>query len=147
MSEKILTPQQELYLEKYTNPKSPTFGNSTQSAIEAGYSESYASNIHSLLPEWLADYLTDFRRLKRAEKNLDEVQGLNIVNEEGKPDPQLIEKRTKVDFFILERLNKQKYSSRTELTGKDGKDLPTPILNGISTDNSNSEDSETEKEN
>ena len=82
-----------------------------------------------------------------SEKNLDEVQGIEIVNEEGKPDPQLIEKRTKVDFFILERLNKQKYSSRTELTGKDGKDLPTPILNGISSDNSNSENSETEKEN
>lgn len=147
MNDKILTPQQELYLEKYTNPKSPTFGNSTRSAIEAGYSPSYAENIHHLMPEWLADYLTDFRRLKRAEKNLDEVQGIEIVNEEGKPDPQLIEKRTKVDFFILERLNKQKYSSRTELTGKDGKDLPTPILNGISSDNSNSENSETEKEN
>lgn len=146
MTDRFLSPQQELYLERYTNPKSPTFANSYRSALEAGYSESYADNLHHLLPEWLEESLGDFKRLKRAEKNLDEVQNLNILNEDGKPDSQLIEKRTKVDMFILERLNKQKYSSRTELTGKDGKDLPVPIMqinrDALLENNSDTEDSE-----
>lgn len=121
--DRILTPQQELFLERYTNPKSPTFGNATQSALEAKYSKEYADNITSLMPDWLSEYMGDMRRLKKAEKNLTEVQEIDIINEGGKPDPQLIEKRTKVDMFLAERLDKNKYSTRQEVTGKDGKDL------------------------
>lgn len=147
MSDRILTPQQELFLERYTNPKSPTFGNALQSALEAKYSQDYADNIMALLPDWLSENIGDMKRLRKAEKNLDEVQNIEIYNEEGKVDANLVDKRTKVDMFIAERLNKQKYSTRSELTGKDGKDLPTPILNVISTDDSNKENTETIQEN
>jgi hypothetical protein len=41
--------------------------------------------------------------------------------------------------FALETLGKEDYSKRSEITGKDGKDLPIPILNGIQSDNSNKE--------
>lgn len=123
MSDKLLTPQQELFLERYTNPKSPTFGNAKQSALGASYSEEYSDNIMSLLPDWLSENIGDMKRLRKAEKNLDEVQNIDILDEKGNPDPQLIDKRTKVDFFIAERLNKDKYSSRVEQTGKGGKDL------------------------
>lgn len=112
--EKLLTPQQELFLASYTNPKSETFGNATQSALKAGYSPDYADNIMALLPDWLSENIGDMKRLRKAEKNLDEVQNIQIYNEEGKVDAQLVEKRTKVDMFIAERLNKQKYSTRTE---------------------------------
>lgn len=137
MEDRLLNPQQELFLERYTNPKSPTFSNAVQSALSAGYTENYANNITGLMPDWLFENIGDMKRLKRAEKNLTQVQEMDIVNEEGKYDPQLVEKRTKVDMFLVERLNKQKYSTRTEQTGKDGKDLPTPIINVIHSDNSN----------
>lgn len=121
--DRVLTPQQELFLERYTNPKSLTFSNAVQSALAAGYTENYANNITGLMPEWLFENIGDMKRLRKAEKNLSEVQDINIVNDEGKIDSQLVEKRTKVDMFIAERLNKTKYSTRNELTGKDGKDL------------------------
>lgn len=37
----------------------------------------------------------------------------------------------------LERIMKHTFAQRSELTGKDGKDLPTPILGGLSKDNDN----------
>lgn len=123
MEEKLLNPQQELFLAEYTNPKSENFGNAVKSALKAGYTENYANNITGLMPEWLFENIGDMKRLRKAEKNLDEVQNIPIYNEEGRPDSQLIEKRTKVDMFIAERLNKDKYSTRQEQTGKDGKDL------------------------
>jgi len=120
MSERFLTPQQELFLASYTNPKIDTFGNAYQSAIKAGFEESYALNIMSLLPDWLSESIGDMKRLRKAEKNLEEVQNLDIYDENGKPDAQIIDKRTKVDLFMAERLDKAKYSSRSEVTGKDG---------------------------
>lgn len=40
-------------------------------------------------------------------------------------------KRVKSREWLLERLMKDHFAPRQELTGKDGKDLPTPILGGI----------------
>lgn len=37
--------------------------------------------------------------------------------------------------FSLETLGKTHYSKRSELTGKDGKDLPTPILGNVQLNN------------
>lgn len=123
MEDKLLTPQQEMFLAEYTNPKSPNFGNAVQSALKAGYTENYANNITGLMPDWLLENIGDMKRLRKAEKNLEEVQNIQIYNEEGKLDANLIDKRTKVDMFIAERLDKNKYSTRQEQTGKDGKDL------------------------
>lgn len=117
--DKLLTPQQELFLSYYTNPKSETFSNAVQSALKAGYEESYANNITGLMPDWLFENIGDMKRLRKAEKNLDEVQNIEIYNKEGKIDANLVDKRTKVDMFISERLNKNKYSTKieTEHTG------------------------------
>ena len=114
--DKLLSPQQELFLSYYTNPKSETFSNATQSAIKAGYTENYANNITALMPDWLLENIGDMKRLRKAEKNLDEVQNLPIVDENGKIDVNLIDKRTKVDMFYAKALNKNKYSDRTELS-------------------------------
>lgn len=112
----FLTPKQELFLSLYTDPKSSTFGNATQSAIKAGYGKEYAENLTSQLPDWLSENLGDMRRLRKAEKNLEEVQNFEVVNDEGKVDVNLLDKRIKVDMFLAERLNKAKYSTRQELT-------------------------------
>jgi hypothetical protein len=130
--DRLLNPQQELFLERYTNPKSITFSNAVQSALSAGYSENYANNITGLMPDWLLENIGDMKRLKRAEKNLDEVQNLPIVDEEGKVDVQLIEKRNKVDMFLAERLNKEKYSTKTntDLTSK-GEQIVIPTTINI----------------
>lgn len=50
-----LSPQQIDFLKYYTDPKSGTFSNATQSAIKAGYSQDYADNLTSLMPDWLSE--------------------------------------------------------------------------------------------
>lgn len=59
-----------------------------------------------------------------------------------KKDPDLALK-------FLERKKKDEFSLRSELTGKDGKDLPTPILGGASVhpNNGSTEAAETPQEN
>ncbi len=132
--DRLLTPQQELFLAEYTNPKSKNFGNALQSALKAGYSQTYSENITDAMPEWLLENIGDMKRLRKAERNLTEIQEMPVINEEGKYDAQLIEKRTKVDMFVAERLNKSKYSTRIENTGADGRDLPAPIINIVRND-------------
>jgi phage terminase small subunit len=55
------TPQQELFLEYYLIPGSPTFANAYQSAIKAGYSESTAIKITA--PSVLNQWIVEARRL------------------------------------------------------------------------------------
>lgn len=60
--------------------------------------------------------------------------------EELKDNPKMIAKQTvfnrlgrDVDTakWYLERKSKNEFAQRSELTGKDGKDLPTPLLAGV----------------
>lgn len=120
MVDRLLTPQQENFLAYYTDPKSATFSNALQSALKAGYSQEYSESITAQLPDWLSESLGDSRRLKRAERNLDEVSELEIVNEEGKLDVNILRERTKVDMFLAETIGKTRYSKRSELTGRGG---------------------------
>lgn len=121
-------PRQALFLANYLNPKKDTFGNAYQSAIKAGYEHGYAKEITSAMPTWLEENTRTEYIVKRAEKNLQEFL-----------DPEFEDNKIKADMskFALSRLNKQKYSERQELTGKDGKDLPTPIYGGVSTNGTN----------
>lgn len=130
-SDRLLSPQQEEFLFQYTNPKSPNFGNATQSALKAGYAQEYAENITHLMPEWLSENLGDMKRLRRAEKNLSEVQELSVIDENGKVDTQILDKRIKVDMFVAERLNKGKYSNRTEHTGEGGEAIKVLGINYV----------------
>ena len=67
-----LTPQQIEFLRYYTDPKSATFSNATQSAIKAGYSQDYADNLTSLMPDWLSENIGRRKRmLEKAEKRLE----------------------------------------------------------------------------
>jgi hypothetical protein len=48
------TPRQNAYIQAYTTPSSPSFGNSYRSALVAGYSDQTARNLTHLQPEWLS---------------------------------------------------------------------------------------------
>lgn len=71
--EKLLTPQQELFLKYYTDPKSPLFSNAKQSALKAGYSEEYACTITSKDLDWLSDNVGQGKLVEKALKNLDKL--------------------------------------------------------------------------
>lgn len=117
--EPILTPQQVAFLSYYTDIKSETFGNGYKSALMAKYGEEYAQNITAQLPKWLSDNISDAEMLTKAERNikkfLDSDKDLKV--------------QADITKFVTSRLNKAKWSERTELTGKNGKDLlPKPIM-------------------
>jgi len=54
---KTSTPRQTAYLTAYTQPDSPTFGNSYRSAVAAGYSYQTARNMTHMQPTWLSEKL------------------------------------------------------------------------------------------
>lgn len=138
-------PRQTLFLTYYLDPKSETFSNALQSALRAGYEKRYAQNITHAMPTWLAENVGDDYLIKRAEANLKEFIEMNTVepvvtmvgilkDKQGKvitkENPNL--KRIKADItkFTLERLNKKKYSARTELGSPDGKALTFTVVRG-----------------
>ncbi len=52
------TPQQHLFMDNWITPKSSTFGNAYQSAINAGYGSKYAMQITAptVLNQWISEY-------------------------------------------------------------------------------------------
>ena len=150
-------PRQSLFLSHYLNPKSETFSNALQSALKAGYAQEYAENITGQMPGWLSEALGKERMLRTAEKNLVDIMEMEVevgvkVGEEEigkKIEPSLVGHKLKASMFIAERLGKEKYATRTEHTGAEGK--PIPILHTLNQSNvlnndSNEEDSIVEAE-
>lgn len=123
-----LNPQQEAFLSYYTNPNSDTFGNALQSALKANYSQEYSESITAKMPDWLAENVGDMKRLKKAEKVLDRTLELDAINEEGKVDTQVLKIQTDVAKFVGSTIGKSKYSTRQELTGKDGGSIEINIV-------------------
>lgn len=151
----LLDPRGEKAWSLYINPKSKTFSNAYQSGIEAGFSKGHAAQITT--QEW---WLEKARRISLAlksekvlEKTLDMETNLPVIgqfgpvmiptgkfNKKGREIKSLLyghnDKLLKIQQdsakFVAERLIKKHYSSRTEITGSEGKDLPTPIYSGLS---------------
>lgn len=108
-----LTPQQQAFLKNYLDPKSETWSNALQSALKAGYKQEYAESITSHMPDWLAESLGKHKRmLTKAEIRLE-----SSIDSE---DEKIAQDTAK---FIAKTVGKHIYSERTELTGKDGKEL------------------------
>lgn len=88
---------------------------------------------------------------------LESIDGLRERLNELKQEPFLKARRTVVSNldsvqgaqWYLERKKKNEFAQRSEHTGADGKDLPTPILANLDvhSDNSDKEDSETTETN
>lgn len=122
-------PRQKLFLQYYLDPKSETFANALQSGLKAGYELEYSKTILSQDLTWLSESLRDEDLLKKAEENLKDVLEMDdyLVNEEGVKVKRIDHVKVKLDAskFVASRLGKDKWSDRTEHTGKDGKDLFT----------------------
>ena len=142
-----LDPRQKLCWELYVNPKSETFGNGTQSAIKAGYEPDYADQITTV--EWFKGRVRRLNMLSKGEKVLDETLDYIAVDENGKVDVGIGRLKLDAAKVVVTTLGKDEgYSTRIEQTGKDGKDLPTPIImvnrNDVHSDNSISEGKQSE---
>lgn len=138
-----LDPRQKLCWELYINPKSETFGNGKQSAIKAGYEPDYADQITT--SEWFKDRIRRLNMLSKAEKVLEKTLDYKTEDDEGKVKTDLLRIQADVSKHITSTLGKNEgYSNRQELTGADGKELPTPLLHAIFNNNSNKEDSQSE---
>ncbi len=117
-------PRQALFLSYYLDPDSETFSNLMQSARKAGYSQNYSETMLTIMPKWLGVYVQDNYLVKKAESNLKEF--LESATEKTKAD---------ITKFVLERLNKKKYSQKVELGGQikinSLKDVPDSELENI----------------
>ncbi len=125
----VLDPRQKLCWEFYVNPKSETFGNGLQSAIRAGYSESHADTITT--ETWFQDKVRRLNMLSKAEKVLDEMLEMPVetmklekngddYDEVVRTEPALVKIKQDTAKFIAERVGKDTYSNRTEMTGANG---------------------------
>ena len=118
----VLDPRQKMCWEFYTTPKSETFGNATQSAIKAGYTDGTADTI--TLTEWFCGRLWKLNAVLKGENKLRELMELPIVDVEGKVDVGIARIQADLAKYVTSTLGKDEgYSSRSEVTGKDGKDL------------------------
>ena len=116
MSE-ALDPRQAKFLELYLNPKSKSFSNVYQSALAAGYSENYATNLKSKV-NWLVENgreVTKEHLVSKAKKVLD--KSLDSADEKIAQDTAKFVAKTDIEF-----------SEKQEHTLV----LPKPILGGAS---------------
>jgi hypothetical protein len=119
---KIHDPRVIMFKQYYCDATAPTFCNILQSALKAGYSQTYAQNISVQKPAWWVELVDSSdmlraRMLQKAEKNIDKV----LDDTEDSKDAK--DRKFKASSFVSERLGKDHYSTRKELTDKGGKRL------------------------
>jgi topoisomerase IA-like protein len=144
MADRILTPQQELFISYYTNPTSATFSNALQSALKAGYSQEYSESITAKDLTWLSESIGSMKLLEKAERVLNETLDVeHVVPKIGMFGP-IVDKETKepvmeVDAhilkikqdsakFIAETVGKKKYSKKSPMEGVDGQPLTIKLV-------------------
>lgn len=130
--EERLSPQQVLFLSYYLDPESETFGNALQSGLRVGFTRKYSENITHLMPKWFREHAQDIRRVAKADRNLDEILDLEVrtilrnkdgETVEGPINHHLLRIKADITKFVAERLAKERYSTRSELTGANGKTI------------------------
>jgi hypothetical protein len=116
-------PRVDMFKQFYLRPDSYTFMNVRQSALRAGYTEHYANSLSSVSgPKWYIEMIEtgDYRRaqmLDKAEQRLYERVEEAVQDKDGR------KLQADVAKFVTERLGKDKYSVRQEVTGADGRRL------------------------
>lgn len=129
IKEEYVDPRQAAFLKGYCDPRSETFGNARRSALNAGYKENYANSIMHSLPDWLSEgFARRKKMLARSEEVLEETLNMDTmvdVFKEGvfvakRKDAALEKIKQDSAKFVAERIGKEYWSSRTELTGKEG---------------------------
>jgi len=124
-------PRQLLFKKYYCSPKSETFGNAFQSAIKAGFSEEYASNITTQKTTWFSEIMADMEILDDSLEVLKETLHYDAVVD-GNIDVGIAGLKLKAALFGAERLGKERYSLRNEITGEDGEPISWRVVRGKS---------------
>ena len=130
-----LDPRQRDCWERYINPTSPTFANGKASALAAGFSDSHAENIKQ--HEWFKRKERRARTYDKGERVLEEMLDMPVLvkvyvgaGDEKKEyvvtDATLVRIKQDTAKFAVERLGKDDWSTRQELTGADGGPLVDP---------------------
>ena len=107
-----------------TNPK--TFCNIRQSALIAGYSEQYAENISGRKrpPKWWLEFRDSQEALRAEMLKMSEQHFYKVLqtpDDTNDGDRYKLKQRTAE--FVSERVGKEVYSTRQEVTGADGRRL------------------------
>jgi hypothetical protein len=115
-------PRVAVFKAHYTNPNSDTFMNVLQSALRAGYSQEYSESLGSKGVKWFTDLMEDAtvrraRMLIGAERSLERAINYDDTNKD------YAALKLKAASFVAERVGKDVYSARTELTDKGGRRL------------------------
>lgn len=132
-----IDPRQADCWERYINPTSPTFANAKRSAMAAGYSEGHAIDIHEL--RWFKSAERRVRLRDKGEQVLEEMLDMPVTKgvyrgPDGAEvafvvtDATLVKIKQDTAKFAVERLGKEDWSSRSELTGADGGPITTEDL-------------------
>lgn len=127
----LFDPRQKLCWELYIDPKSKTFGNATQSALEAGYEYSYADVITTR--PWFEGKVRRLNMVNKAERNLDKALETDYRDANGDIRSDVMRIVMDVSKTVVTTLGKDEgYSTRSELTGKNGEKLmPVPLLSAL----------------
>lgn len=124
----MLDPRQIACWGFYIDPMSETFSNGTQSAIKAGYEPDYADQITT--QDWFKGRVRKMNMLGKAERNLDRMLDTDWETaKDGGMHAEVMRIVADVSKTVATRIGKDDgWADRQELTGKGGKDLPTPIF-------------------
>lgn len=117
-----LDPRTQVFKAHYCNPNSDTFMNVLQSALRAGYSQEYSESLGYNNPKWFEEMMqdSDVQRARMLKASENALERAIHYDDENKDYASL---KLKAASFVAERLGKDKYSSRTELTDKGGRRL------------------------
>lgn len=99
MAKEPLDPRQALFLEYYLKPGTETFNNIYQSALKAGYSESYAENFRTKERTWMSDHVGEVTKdelVKKAKKVL--KKSLDSQDEKLAQDTAKFVAKTDIEF-------------------------------------------------
>jgi hypothetical protein len=95
----LLDPRQALFLARYLNPNSKTYSNIYQSALDAGYSDSYALNMRAKSLEWVSENVAEVTKqelVTKAKKVLN--KSLDSVDERLAQDTAKFVAKTDIEF-------------------------------------------------
>jgi len=123
-TQKAMNIKADMFAQFFLNPTSTTFMNVYQSGVRAGYSDLYSRNITVQRPKWWVS-LTESAEYRRAHMLEKAESRLNERLIDKSTDKDRLKLQTDVAKFVSERLGKEHYSTRQEVTGAGGRRLFT----------------------